>query len=163
MAKASSLLIALWLWSVAPYGYSKQVYLCSGNQFQDHPCSDGGSTTVKVDKPASGDPAVIEPIPDLAPSSPTVRDGNPVVDQRPERCRNLTDRDRAAIREAIRFWRVVPCMTREQAARSIGSREVTIYELGGPPGDEQTEWVITPVPRLPNRIILQRGMVVAVH
>lgn len=163
MAKSRYPLLALLLWMVAAQPWAKQVYLCSGNQFQDHPCADGGSQPVAVDKPASGEPTVIEPLPDLAPASPTVRDGDPVVDQRPERCRNLTDRERAAIREAIRFWRVVPCMTSEQAARSIGSREVTIYELGGPPGDEQTEWVITPVPRLPNRIIIQRGMVVDTH
>ncbi|MBQ1784327.1 MAG: hypothetical protein II007_11810 [Gammaproteobacteria bacterium] len=162
MANTARLLtVALLL--LAPLATAKQVYLCNDNQFQDHPCADGGSTKVAVDKLATGEPAVIEPLPDLAPASPSVRDGHPVVDQRPERCRNLTDRERSAIREAIRFWRVVPCMTSEQAARSIGSREVTIYELGGPPGDEQTEWVITPVPRLPNRIIIQRGMVVATH
>lgn len=162
MANAARLL-ALALLLLAPLAAAKQIYLCNDNQFQDHPCADGGSTKVAVDKPASGEPAVIEPLPDLAPASPTVRDGDPVVDQRPERCRNLTDRERSAIREAIRFWRVVPCMTSEQAARSIGSREVTIFELGGPPGDEQTEWVISPVPRLPNRIIIQRGMVVEIH
>lgn len=139
---------------------AKPVYLCSGNQFQDHPCADNNqSTPIAVDKPPSTPPRVVEPLVDATqnaePASPL-----PMAAKRPARCRNLTDRDHAMIRDAVRFWRVVPCMTSEQAARSIRGRDVQVFDLGGPPGEEITEWVLIPSPRLPNRILLQQGLVI---
>jgi len=141
---------------------AKPVYLCSGNQFQDHPCADSNqSTPIAVDKPPSSPPQVVEPLADLTETPPSASPSPlPMASKRPARCRNLTDRDHAMIRDAVRFWRVVPCMTSEQAVRSIRGRDVQVFDLGGPPGEEITEWVLVPSPRLPNRILIQQGLVI---
>lgn len=136
----------------------RPVYRC-GDSYQDSPCAGGDSQPLAIDKPPST-PTAIRPLPDLVPTPTSPPRPTAAAVEPPPPCNPPSAAQQALIERATRFWRVVPCMTAEEALRIIGDAPMAKFDLGGSEGDELIELVIEPQPRLPNRVFIRRGYVV---